>query len=113
MGNKESEKRKERRIGLEIKIRLTPIKANTKVYGWVQDLSKEGLKLKTVIPSNLKDIFHEGDKVIFETYEDFFRIRGRGGIIWTSVGDNLAGIRFDELDEESRKALEEFLKICF
>jgi hypothetical protein len=113
MDNKESDKRKEQRIGLEIKIRLTPIKGQAKVYGWIQDLSKEGLKLKTVIPSNLEDIIHKGDKVIFETYEDFFRLRGRGGIIWTSMGDNVVGIKFDELDEKSRKALEEFLKICF
>ncbi len=109
----ESEKRKDPRIGLEIKVRLTPIKTHARVYGWIQDLSNKGFKLKPEIPSNIKGVFQEGDKINFETYEDFFKIRGQGGIIWISLGDNVAGIRFDELDDESKKSLEEFLKICF
>lgn len=86
---------------------------SSKIYGWVQDLSNGGFKLKPEIPSNIKGIFQEGDKINFETYEDFFKIRGQGGIIWISLGDNMAGIKFEELDEESKKSLEEFLKICF
>jgi len=62
------EKRKDSRIGLEIKIRLTSLKTNSNIYGWVQDLSNGGFKLKTEIPLELKDTLQEGDKVKFQTY---------------------------------------------
>jgi hypothetical protein len=113
MTKKFVEKRSAPRLGLEVKIRLSPIGKNSNVYGWLQDLSKGGFKLRPELPSNIKGIFKEGDKILFETYEDFFKLKGQGGIIWTSVGDNVLGIKFDDLDEESKKALEDFLKICF
>lgn len=108
-----NEKRHSPRIGLEVKIRLSPIGSKSNVYGWLQDLSKGGFRLRPEITSDLKEIFKEGDKIAFETFEDFFKLKGVGGIIWTSVGDNVLGIKFDDLDDESKKALEEFLKICF
>ena len=110
--NMPAENRKEPRIGLEIKIKLTSIKTNSNIYGWVQDLSNGGFKVKTEIPLEPKDTLQEGDKVKFQTYENFFNLKGQGGIVWTSIGDNVAGIKFDELDDESKKSLEEFLKIC-
>ena len=106
------EKRKDSRIGLEIKIQLTSFKTNSNIYGWVQDLSNGGFKVKTEIPLEPKDTLQEGDKVRFQTYESFFNLKGQGGIVWTSIGDNVAGIKFDELDAESKKSLEEFLKVC-
>jgi len=112
MDNMPAEDRKEPRIGLEIKIKLTSIKTNSNIYGWVQDLSKGGFKLKTEIPLEPKDTFQEGDKIEFQTYDDFFNLKGQGGIVWTSIGDNVVGIKFDELDAESKKSLEEFLIVC-
>ncbi len=50
--------------------------------------------------------------VIFKTEEDFFGLSGRGGISWISTEWNEAGIRFDELDNQGRKSLEDFLKVC-
>jgi hypothetical protein len=108
-----NENRKEPRIGLEIKIRLTPLKTNSNIYGWVQDLSRGGFKLKTDSPLELKDTLQEGDRVKFQTYEDFFNFKGHGGIVWMSIGDNtVVGIKFDDIDDESKKSLEEFLEVC-
>ncbi len=107
------EKRRAPRVGLEVKIRLCPIGAKSNVYGWLQDLSKGGFRLRPEITSDFREVFKEGEKITFETFEDFFRLKGMGGIIWTSVGENVLGIKFDDLDDESKKALEDFLKICF
>lgn len=108
-----SEKRKYSRIGLEIEIRLTSLESHFKIHGWIQDLSSGGFKLKIETPSNLPEIIHKGDKVKFATFEDFFMLKGQGGITWTSLGDNTVGIEFDSLDERSQKALDEFLKILY
>jgi len=106
-----SEKRKRLRIDLEIKIKLNPVKTDSKIYGWIQDLSSWGLRIRTEIPPQIVGILKEGDKVKFETYEDFLKIRGQGMIKW--IWENMAGVKFEGLDNESKKSLEEFLRICF
>ena len=83
----------------------------SKASGWIQDISQGGFKLKTEIPPTLSGCFQKWDEIHFETSEDFFRLRGQGRIVWTSPNGDMAGVRFDFLDEESRKYLYGFLGI--
>ena len=110
MDNVPSERRKKSRIDLEIKIKLNPVKTNSRIYGWIQDLSNWGFRVRTEIPPNIAGILKEGDQVKFETYDGFFKIRGQGVITW--IWENMAAIKFEELDDKSKKSLEEFLRIC-
>lgn len=83
------------------------ISSNTKsrASGWIQDISQGGFKLKAEIPPKLSGLFQEWDEIHFETSEDFFQLKGQGKIIWTSSSENLAGVKIDTLEEESRKYL--------
>jgi hypothetical protein len=41
----------------------------------MQDISHGGFKLKADNPLKIKDIFRSGKEVVFETYEDFFKLK--------------------------------------
>lgn len=103
------EKREYPRIDLETQVTIKTNNNDALIPGWIQNISQGGFKLKADIPLNFKDIFHTGDEVYFETYEDFFRLKGRGKIRWTSFRENEAGIKFDEIDIKSKKFLDSFL----
>jgi len=108
------EKRESPRINwMDSEVQVIIISSNTKskVLGWIQDISHGGFKLKTEIPLTFNDLFLEWDEVHFETFEDFFQLKGQGRVIWTSSNENMVGIRIDHLDEESRKYLYGFLGI--
>ena len=109
--NGHSEKREFARIDLEAKVTLKISDVEPLILGWIQNISRGGFKLKSDMPLILKDIFNAGDQVSFEAYEDFFRLKGKGKIKWTSVDENEVGIKFDELDNRSRESLEEFLEM--
>lgn len=104
-----SERREHPRVDLETQVTINANDINSNIMGWIKNISQGGFKLKADIPLNFKDIFRMGGVVSFETYEDFFRLKGRGEIIWTSSKENEAGIKFDELDYKSRRFLEAFL----
>lgn len=106
------EKRKYPRIGLEIQIIIKPTDDDSMIFGWIQDISHGGFKVRIDIPSGFKNVFHEGDIVIFKTDEDFFELKGRGDISWISIEGNEAGIKFDEIYDKNRKFFEEFLRMC-
>ncbi len=95
----------------EVQVMINSPLAESKLLGWLQDISQGGFKLKAQTPLIINDFFQERDEIYFETSEDFFRLKGQGKIIWTSSCDNMAGIRFDRLDEESRKCLSGFLGV--
>lgn len=103
------EKREYPRIDLETQVTIKTSNNGSFILGWIQNISQGGFKLKADIPLNFKDIFHTGDEISFETYEDFFRLKGRGKIRWASTQENQAGIKFDELDSKSKKFLNAFL----
>jgi hypothetical protein len=105
------EKRKHPRVALMTEVALESIEKNSLIFGWIQDISAGGFKVKVNIPSVILKVFslYVGDKVQFETYKDLPGLRGLGNIRWISDGGNRAGIKFDELDEDSRKNLEVFL----
>lgn len=109
--NSQFERRENPRINLETKISIRTSEMEPLVLGWVQNISLGGFKLKTDNPLITKDIFITGRVIIFETYEDFFRLRGRGEIIWASEKENEAGVKFDELDQKGKHFLENFLNM--
>ena len=105
------ERRGHERIGLEAQVSIKSMQKQSMMLGWIQDISHGGCKVRVDIPLNFKDFFHQGDKILFETYVDFFRLKGRGNICWTSTEKDRVGIKFEELDPMSKKYLEDFLKM--
>ena len=106
------ERRGYQRIGLETQVIIKPVDNDPIIFGWIQDISHGGFKVRIDIPLKFNDVFHEGDRVVFITDEDFFGLKGQGEIRWISMDRNEAGIEFDELYNDSRKVFEEFLRIC-
>jgi len=107
------ERRESPRVDLEVQVVMNPSHNGSKFFGWIQDISLGGFKVKVSDSLNFKDLFEKGDGVHFETSEDFFQLRGEGGIMWISSDGNTAGVKFDELGEKSKKSLDEFLNILF
>jgi len=106
------EKREDPRVSLEVEVIITPFHRNLKIAGWVEDISHGGFKVKANFPYNFKGLFQQGDEIYFETFEDFYNLKGRGDIVWISPEGESVGVKFDELPEESRSCLNEFL-VCF
>ena len=110
----DSEKRESPRTNwMDSDAQVTILSSNSafKASGWIQDISQGGFKLKTESPPTLSGFFKKWDEIHFETSEDFFQLKGQGRIVWTSPSGNMAGVRFESLDEESRKCLYGFLGI--
>jgi hypothetical protein len=106
------EKRKSPRvnwINLEVQVVLKSINADSKILGWIQDISRGGFKVRAETPSNSKGLFQKWNEFYFETFENFFEIKGQGRIVWTSSME--IGIKFNQLDEESRRFVDGFLGI--
>jgi hypothetical protein len=95
----------------DVQVKIISSDTTSKASGWIQDISQGGFKLKTETPPTLSGLFQKWDDIHFETSEDFFQLKGQGKIIWTSSDQNMAGVRIDHLDEESRKYLFGFLGI--
>lgn len=109
--NGESERREHPRINLETKVTIRTSDLEPFMPAWIQNISRGGFKLKSDNTLNIKDIFYSGNEIIFETYEDFFKLRGKGEVVWASERENEAGVKFYELDHRSRKFLEDFLEM--
>ncbi len=103
------EKRECSRIDLEAKVTFKTSEAESMILGWIQNISHGGFKLKADIPLIFKYIFNVGDEVLFEAYEDFFKLKGKGQVRWTSTHLNEVGIKFDELDNRGKQSLKDFL----
>ncbi len=106
-----NERRQHERIGLEAQVSIRSMQKQSTMLGWIQDISHGGCQVRVDIPLNFMDFFRNGDKVLFETYVDFFRLRGRGNICWASTEKERVGIQFEELDLMSKRHLEGFLKM--
>lgn len=96
-------------INSEVQVLIMPSNSKSKVCGWIQDISQGGFKVKAEISPKIIGSIQKWEEIHFETFEDFFQLRGQGRIMWTSSNENMAGIRFDQLNEESRKFLYGFL----
>ena len=107
------EKRKYPRVRLGSEVALKPLDKESTVFGWVHDISHGGFGVKfNSFPTILKVFsLYTGEKVLFETFEDPLNLRGQGDIRWVSIEENRAGIKFDELDDHSRRNLEAFLEM--
>lgn len=109
--NSQFERRENPRINLETKISIRTSEMEPLILGWVQNISRGGFKLRADNPLTTKDVFRTGKEIFFETYEDFFRLKGKGEIIWASEKENEAGVRFDDLDQKGKHFLENFLRM--
>lgn len=96
-------------INSEVQVFITPFNTKAKVCGWIQDISQGGFKVKAEIPLKMIGPIQKWEEIHFETSEDFFELKGQGKVMWTSFNEDMAGIRFDQLDEESKHALYGFL----
>jgi hypothetical protein len=106
-----NERRQHERIGLEVQVSIKSMQKRSMMLGWIQDISHGGCQVRVDIPLNFIDFFHNGDKILFETHVDFFRLKGRGNICWTSTEKDRVGIKFEELDLMSKRYLEGFLRM--
>jgi len=104
-----AEKRVNPRIELEVQVRISRPLSHSMVHGWMQDISDGGFKIRPYVPLTAIATFVEGDEVYFETSEEFSCFKGKGEIKWTSSDGRLAGVKFDVLDDKSRRFLESFL----
>ena len=111
-GRQPFEKREHTRAHLKVLTFMNPSssKAST-MSGWTQSLSRSGIGVSAKIPSSFKGIFQEGDEVEFIVYEDYFKIQGAGKIKWISAGGGMVGIKFNQLSQENKKAVDELLKL--
>jgi len=113
-GNQSLEKRESPRmnwINPEVQVMIKSPNDNLNVLGWIQNISQGGFKVKVEISQNLKSLFGKREELHFETLEIFFRLKGDGRVVWISSNENMAGIKFDHLDEESRRFVDGFLGI--
>ena len=94
-------------INSEVQVLITPSNIESKIMGLIQDISPGGFKVRAAIPE--KELFLEWKEIDFETFEDFFELKGRGRVLWISPNKDMVGIRFGRLEEESRKCLYGFL----
>ncbi|MCX8119099.1 MAG: PilZ domain-containing protein [Desulfobacterota bacterium] len=105
------ERRESPRINLETKVSFRTSPTAPYLFGWVQNISRGGFKLKADNPLIEEDIFKAGREIYFETSEDFFKLKGKGEIIWASERERVAGVKFGELDQKGRHFLENFLNL--
>ena len=109
--NASYEKREHARIGLETQVSIKSMRNHSMMLGWIQDISYGGFKVRVDIPLNFNDFFCTGDDILFETYVDFFKLKGKGNIRWASAEKDGIGIKFKEFDNGNKRFLDDFLKI--
>jgi hypothetical protein len=98
-------------VNSEVQASITSSHTKAKLLGWILDISQGGFKLKAEIEFTAQVPFREWDEVYFETFEDFFELKGQGRVMWASSDKKVVGVRIDSLDEESRRYLYGFLGI--
>ncbi len=91
------------------KARLIVNSLNTADFhvGWIQDISVGGLRVRT---ETRPSPFAKEDEVGFVSDIDAFAFTGKGRVIWTSEIASEVGIKFSQLADDTREALEEFLR---
>ena len=95
----------------DVQVMITYAGNDAKILGWIQDISQGGFKIRVERPRDFKDLFQRSEEFHFETFEDFFQLRGQGRMVWVSFDENTAGIRFEQLPDESRRFVDRFLGI--
>ena len=62
----------------EVQVMIISSNTKFKVLGWLQDISHGGFKLKAENPLTFNDLFQEWAEIYFETFENFFQLKGKG-----------------------------------
>ncbi len=113
-GSQSLEKRESPRMNWitpEVQVILESSNNNSKILGWILNISQGGFKVRVETPQNFKGLFDKRGELHFETLENFFQLKGQGSVVWISSNETVAGIKFDQLDEESRRFIDGFLGI--
>jgi hypothetical protein len=79
--------------------------------GWIYNISLDGAAVKANKPSSFSGVLREGDEIQFRTQEDYFEFHGRARVTWTSPRGDMVGIKFSQLSQRSKEALEELLRL--
>ncbi len=105
-GGEPVDRRVSTRRDARVPIKMNPPNTSSVISGRIQDISLGGMKVKTEITPMP---FQVRDEVMFLVSQVYFKFRGQGKILWTS----LTGVRikFTQLDEEARRSLDEFLRL--
>ncbi len=102
------ERRSSPRRSITVPINLKPPNDPLMISGKTQDISLGGMKVKA---ENPPWPFKINDEVSFAVKRDYFTCQGIGKIIWFSqMGDNF-GMQFIQLDETSKRSLQEILSL--
>ena len=106
------ERRKNPRAYVQALTLITPPSNKRSIIsGWIHNISLDGAGVKAKKPSSFRDLLQEGDEIRFRAQEDYFEFRGRGKVLWTSPQGDMVGIKFGQLSQRSREALEELLRL--
>lgn len=109
-GRQFSEKRESPRVSVDLLTFMNPLFSKVSIIsGWIVSISCGGIGVRAKMPSSFKGIFQVGDEVELIVYEDYFKFTGGGKVMWISPAGDLAGIKFSQLRQENRKALDEIL----
>jgi len=106
-GSQPIDRRASTRKDVRVPINLNPPNISPVIPGRIQDISLDGMKVRTEITPP----FQIRDEVMFLVSQPYFKFQGQGEILWTSLTGGTVGIRFTQLDEEARRSLDEFLSL--
>ncbi len=102
------ERRENPRKDLEVPLIVCPLNGPCLISGRVQDISLGGIRVKNRIPPSP---FEKEDEVKFFINRDDLVLNGEGKVVWTSDTQGEVGIKFTQLEEETRMSFEEFLRL--
>jgi hypothetical protein len=103
-GGEPVDRRASTRENVKVPVNINP----PNVQALIQDISLDGIKVKIEITPMP---FQISDEVWLSVSRDYFKLQAQGKILWTSRMGDAVGIKFTQLDEKSRRSLEEFLSL--
>ena len=101
------DKRENPRKKLELQLIVNPLNTPYFILVGVQNISLGGIRLKNRTPPSP---FEEEEEVRFFISNENLILNGEGKVVWTSDMEGEVGIKFNQLAEETRRSLEEFLR---
>ena len=102
------DRRKNPRKKLEAQLVVNPLNTSYLIWGGVHNISLGGIRVKNTIPPSP---FEKEEEVKFFINRDDLVLNGEGKVVWTSDMLGEVGIKFTQLAEETRRSLEEFLRL--
>jgi hypothetical protein len=102
------DKRENPRKKLEAQIIVNPLNTQYLIWGVVQNISLGGIRVKNETPPSP---FEKEEEVRFFINTNDLVLNGEGKVVWTSDMQGEVGITFTQFAEETRRSLEEFLRL--